>query len=767
MPSFSAARRLGVAAMWTAVAIAAAWPASAQQGEWKYDKLNDLLQRKFSEPQSGAAQPQPGVGNTLPPPVENEAQNPPRTRGLQLIEPEERAQKYHQLQKENAPARASGASLQGAAAASAAARDARTRTRSIVRPSETPAAPPPAPPAPQPVAEPVPVAKPNSYVIQLKPETTGRQIDTLLSKYKLRIVSDELIKIGGLIVEQDAVPEERTKARSFNRIEDILEPKIIRDLRKEQVVKEAFVNTVVAPKWLRKAAFPQVANGSATSQWRWGKIDPTDGNWGLKYLRMPTVWSIVRSYRAKNPDKPIPVVGVVDVGFGKHNDLDFKPMLDTTLAEPLASGSACAIGHGTHVAGIIGSKFNDFGIEGAAPGVGIEVVGVKADFALEGPEVGANSVDSVLMLYTDVQSTVTRYILHKQDGPSQLRVINLSLAYNWYNVLGKKNPADNRAVERLIASQAAMFKTLAELVQDRILFVVAAGNDSRGLDVPLEAKWASSIAWAGAHQTATSKPSPNILVVEAFDHDGKRADFSNRSGHVSAPGVDVMSTAVSATGQDFALCTGTSQAAPHVAAIAAMLFEIAPDKKPREIAEAIKKTARAVPGQRYGAGQIDPLNAALELAPDSLRLLADLNADGEVNKQDLAFFKQRMEFFRLVGMPAGSAQAALPGASSGSADADDDGLPDSGKVWWPRADLNGSGLASMDEGDEQPVCNAPRSDLDIFRLAWQDSGQTFEQAMAELGLTNPSSALIATAPIAGGTRAVRSVADNRRGCGAR
>src|SRR5687767_4932286 len=130
MLSVSAARRLGVALL-AAAAIVAGSPASAQQGEWKYDKLNDMLQRKFSEPQSENAQPQPGVGNPLPQPVETA----PRTRGIQPIEPDERALKYHQLQKESNASRASRASLPGAAVAGAAgARDPRARTRSIVPP---------------------------------------------------------------------------------------------------------------------------------------------------------------------------------------------------------------------------------------------------------------------------------------------------------------------------------------------------------------------------------------------------------------------------------------------------------------------------------------------------------------------------------------------------------------------------------------------------------------------------------------------------------
>jgi Subtilase family len=736
--------KLRLAAVFALATIVAGSPASAQTTDWKYDKLNDLLQRRFSVP--GAAptpsRPEPNQG----------------TRSLQQIAPEQQEQKYHQLEKEDQGRASPRPLLRGQAADTTVAPT--ERTRGFRAATRSPAL---AAGAVQPVEQ-VPVAKPNSYVIQLKPDTTGAQLDALLAKYKLRIVSDELIKLGSLIVEQAAAPEEANRARSFNKIEDVLEPKIIRDLRREPAVKEAFVNSVVGPKWVPKPVATQVPIGDKIYKWRWGKADAADGNWGLKQLRMPTVWAILKSWQAKHTGAVSPVVGIIDSGFGKNDDIDFTLALDTPLARALPGAPPCDAGHGTHVAGIVGAKFdNAVGIDGAAPNVGLEVVGVKADFVLERPLNPGSSpaeaeeiiVDTVLMQFTDVMKTATKYVVANLSDTSRLRVVNLSLAYNWYRILGKKNPADNRALQRHIASEAALFKTLAELAQERILFVVAAGNDSRGWDVPLEAKWASSIAWAGTHEAPQSKPSPNILVVEAYDRDGKRADFSNRGGHVAAPGVEIMSTALSQSGHDFALCSGTSQAAPHVAAIAALLFEIAPDKKPGEIADIIKKTALPS-GQKYAAAQLDPLEAVLESAPDALGMLADLSGDGAVDKKDLMAFKDRMDSLRLVAaadQPMHSLAASTE--PSGPADRDGDGVPDGGQVWWPRADLNGSGLASFEAADLRPVCKAMRTDLDIIKLAWQDQAQSFDQAVAELQLTNPS-AMAAATPAGPTTVRVRS-----------
>ena len=66
----------------------------------------------------------------------------------------------------------------------------------------------------------------------------------------------------------------------------------------------------------------------------------------------------------------------------------------------------------------------------------------------------------------------------------------------------------------------------------------AAGNDSSGLAVPMQARYASPFNWAAltAREHGIAR---NGVVVEAHDASNKRAPFSNVGGNVSCPGVDV------------------------------------------------------------------------------------------------------------------------------------------------------------------------------------------------------------------------------------
>ena len=74
----------------------------------------------------------------------------------------------------------------------------------------------------------------------------------------------------------------------------------------------------------------------------------------------------------------------------------------------------------------------------------------------------------------------------------------------------------------------------------------------------------------------------NCIVVAACDADGNTASFSNYGDavDVTAPGVDIISYYPGSTLQAL---SGTSMAAPHISALAAMLKLYLPDRTPAQI----------------------------------------------------------------------------------------------------------------------------------------------------------------------------------------
>lgn len=200
---------------------------------------------------------------------------------------------------------------------------------------------------------------------------------------------------------------------------------------------------------------------------------------------------------------------VVDTGVdSRHPDLRVHKGKSTSIIDN-SRGLTDGQGHGTHVAGIIGARDNDFGVVGVAPGV---------------------TIASVKVLDDDGKGTVDNIIAGLDYAASKARsndVINLSLG-------GGYSKALNDAVLR--ASQTATV-------------VVAAGNYRR------HAKDFSPASTAG----------DNVMTVSAFgegDVFSISSNYGNPPIDCSAPGVNVLSTL---PGGQYGEFTGTSMAAPHVA----------------------------------------------------------------------------------------------------------------------------------------------------------------------------------------------------------
>jgi subtilisin family serine protease len=595
-------------------------------------------------------------------------------------------------------------------------------------------------------------AKRDSYVIVLKTDLDGQQLDaalaTLSQKYNLEITRAN--KLGEIRVSpRQAATRGLAPAPRTESLGAALEPQIIKELRNEPFVDAAYVDFLVSPKALPRRTDTKVLAGGNTYSWSWRTGETSDGNWGLKVMRMPPVWTILNRVRKIDPDRPRTRMAFLDVGFGTHGHINYNAVLGGMPANP--PKAECTYSHGTHVAGIAGALFGKGrGIDGMVPDSKIDAIPVSSEVWLEGTSLGlTNQLIQRAMLFSGAVDSLIDFMDQYPLKPGEKRVVNASLGYNW-SALGfefGKDAEEDENVKAHIFNSARSVQRLAAKYKDSILIVAAAGNDSEGLATPHWAEFASPFGFAATHESPTYQKASNILIVEALGRDGKRASFSNSGGHVSAPGVDIMST-LAGVSDAYGLCSGTSQATPHVTALAAILFELDPKKSPAEIAEIIRSAA--VPAAEGSTPRVDALAAVLKLSKDNIRYLVDLNGDGKVDSADLEILKTHLLILdeaRRNGTPI-------------AIDLNGDGDVNENEGCWPLVDFVGAGKALyFDAPAAAAAAAAARTDLEMLEDGWTDSLKTFRAAMREVGLEQLM-AQWKTAP--GGSALIASVAAGPR-----
>ena len=354
------------------------------------------------------------------------------------------------------------------------------------------------------------------------------------------------------------------------------------------------------------------------------------------------------------------VVAVIDSGVdGSHRDLGAN-VLD--IAEEVAGlGHDCHLQpsdpHGTHVAGIIAAaQGNAQDVAGVAPRAKILPIRVHFSKDFDDWKTKANPKDPACF---DRVPTLTRAIdLARLNGAD---VINLSLSWvveseDWFieSQVGADAADDAPHVGRDTVEWAIQVARLQDVV-----VVASAGNcgDSRVYenrdedgDGQLDERPNGDLRWfvrtdqadrsgtwehgwevndCGSHnQRQRPARYPNAISVAAIEDGDARAVFSsvNNTVDIAAPGARILSTVLAYTADATAPCTagatchvahlsGTSMAAPMVAAVVAHIKARYPDLDWGVIVGTIAQTARPAPSgstrDEYGAGIIDPV-AALE-----------------------------------------------------------------------------------------------------------------------------------------------------------
>ncbi len=225
--------------------------------------------------------------------------------------------------------------------------------------------------------------------------------------------------------------------------------------------------------------------------------------------------------------------------------------------------------HGTHVAGLIAATAgNGIGIAGLAPDA--EIMDLRVD-----------SVDGVIRA-----SAIARAIRYAADNGAD--IVNLSLG---------SQPGASPATVVEIAEAV-------EYAADKgVLLVVAAGNNATSLDD--SAVYPASLDMA------------NMIVVAASTPDDGPAGFSNTGSPVDvfAPGELVLSTV---PGDGLAFHSGTSQAAPLVAAAAALVLEQQPGLGPGDVAGLLASTGDRNDSLSSAVAGVSRLNAAAAIGVEVL-----------------------------------------------------------------------------------------------------------------------------------------------------
>lgn len=261
-------------------------------------------------------------------------------------------------------------------------------------------------------------------------------------------------------------------------------------------------------------------------------------------------------------------------------DGDNDPMDDPSPLHPLAT----AFGHGTAVASIIAAEAdNAYGMAGVAPNAKILALRV----------IGAEGIEDA-----DVVDAIN------YAASMGALVVNLSISNQ------------GRSIPEFLAQAIETHRS--------ILFVLAAGND--GIDL---AESAASLCHIDTMNA--------ICVTASDEHDAPAVFDFGRSNFgipvdVAGPGDHILvaqplwavnrrSAGTSPKGVrrqfGFVYAEGTSIAAPHISGVAALIYALAPESRPRDVITAIIGGSTEVPALRetVSAGRrIDAENALMEAA---------------------------------------------------------------------------------------------------------------------------------------------------------
>jgi len=272
------------------------------------------------------------------------------------------------------------------------------------------------------------------------------------------------------------------------------------------------------------------------------------------------------------------VVAIVDTGVrASHQDLQGRLLPQMSFVE--GDGPEDEDGHGTHVLGIaVANKDNGVGVSSVAPGATALPVRVLGDDGSGSSADVAKGIDFAVA--------------------KGAHVINLSLG-------------DTVPVGAITGSQGKVEEAILRALGQNVVVVASSGNNG-----------------APICEQALAKD-PRLLCVGSVDRARNRSVFSSFVGPegITAPGGnalgdDILSTfSLDRNGRQtdsgYTELAGTSQAAPHVAGVAALLVQLG--LRGQDVVRRLRETAvdAGLPGpdEEFGAGIVNARQAVAGLGP--------------------------------------------------------------------------------------------------------------------------------------------------------
>ncbi|MBI9012148.1 MAG: S8 family serine peptidase [Clostridiales bacterium] len=297
-------------------------------------------------------------------------------------------------------------------------------------------------------------------------------------------------------------------------------------------------------------------------------------SWRFSYVHVNDILSGIETDIADSPIR----VAVIDSGINTSLSGEIDIVSGKNFSGGLETDYDDGYGHGSHVAGIIGSKLSGDDIDGIAPG--IDIVPIK--------------------VFNDAGSGTTATLIagleYAISDEADVDVINMSLSYG----------GTNSIIEDLIAqAETKGIVVVAATANDSNLWLNTSDYNNINIKNNGPTQSATIVTYPAAFETVlavgsvTKHSTEDKIGISDFSNVAGTRDSINTVVDVVAPGQGIVSWNESDDTTE--IMSGTSMATPHVAALAALIKNEYSDLTPSQIRTLIRETAYN-PGIEFPTG---------------------------------------------------------------------------------------------------------------------------------------------------------------------